>query len=76
MSSLKTYEVALYNEEVREALDLGTRHRDLSDGWADTHYIEVQAASPDAARAKIASRYPPSKGYVIVDVSISRFDED
>ena len=76
MSSLKTYEVALYNEEVREALDHGSKHRDLSDGWADTHYIEVQAATPESARAKISSRYPASKGYVIVDVSISRFDEE
>ena len=58
------------------ALEQGSRHRDLSDSWADTHYIEVQAATPEAARTKISGRYPASKGYVIVDVSVSRFDEE
>ena len=76
MGLLKTFEVAIYNEEVREKIEEGARHRDLSDAWADTHYIEIQAETADEARMKIARRYPASQGYVIVDVSISKFDEN
>ena len=75
MSLSKTFEVALYNQDVREKVEQGLRHRDLSDAWADTHYIEVQAETAEEARAKITRRYPASQGYVIVDISVSRFDE-
>ncbi len=70
---MKTYEIAIYNQEVRKLVADGGRHRDLSDAWADTHYIEVKANSPQEARAKVASRYPAENGYVIEEVISEKF---
>jgi len=62
------YEIGVYNEKVREKLANGERHRFLSDDWADTHYIEVNASSEEAARAKVADRHSSREGYVIISV--------
>lgn len=70
---MKTYEIAIYNQEVRKLVADGSRHRDLSDAWADIHYIEVKANSPQEARAKVASRYPAKNGYVIEEVISEKF---
>lgn len=63
-----TYEVAVYNQEVREAMKSGERHSFLKDDWADIHWIEVRAYNQEAARQKIESKYPPARGYVITDI--------
>lgn len=68
----KVFDVAIYNREVREALDKGRRHQ-LSDAWAEVHYIEIEAASEQEARMKVARRYPPAQGYVIDDVIPQKF---
>lgn len=75
MSALKSFEVAVYNREVRRLLAEGNRHRDLSDAWADIHYIDIKAKSEQEARAQIARRYPPEQGYVIEDVSSEKFSD-
>lgn len=59
------YEVAIYNSEVRERVEAGERHRDLSDEWADMHYIIVDAEDEDDARAAIERKYPSERGFVI-----------
>jgi len=46
----------------------GERHPFLKDDWADIHWIEVRAYSPDAARQKIEVRYPSFRGYVITEI--------
>lgn len=70
---MKTYEIAIYNQEVRKLVADGRRHRNLSDAWADTHYIEIKANSPQEARVKAASRYPAENGYVIEEILIEKF---
>lgn len=75
MSAIKSFEVAVYNREVRRLIAEGERHRDLSDAWADIHYIEVKAKSEAEARAQVASRYPAARGYVIEDVISEKFSE-
>jgi hypothetical protein len=70
---MKTYEIAIYNEEVRKLVADGRRHRHLSDAWAETHYIEIKADSPEEARAKVARRYPAENGYVIEEVIAEKF---
>ena len=75
MSALKSFEVAIYNREVRRLVAEGSRHRDLSDAWADIHYIDVKATSEEEARAQIARRYPPGQGYVIEDVIGEKFSD-
>ena len=63
-----TYEVAVYNKSVRDAMKEGERHPFLKDEWADIHWVEVRAYSPGAARQKVEVRYPPFRGYVIADI--------
>ncbi len=63
-----TYEVAVYNQAVRDAMNEGERHPFLKDEWADTHWIEVRAYTEAAARQKIEVKYPPHRGYVITDI--------
>ena len=62
-----TYEVAVFNQAVRDAMKDGERHPFLKDDWADIHWIEVRAYTPGAARQKIEVRYPSFRGYVITD---------
>ena len=62
------FEVGIYNEQVREAVKDGRKHRRLNDEWADIHYIEVEAETEAAARAKAAARHPAAQGYVIASV--------
>lgn len=64
------YEVAVYNQKVREKLANGERHKFLSDDWADTHYIEVNASSIEAARSKVVARHSAHEGYVIVSIEM------
>ena len=63
-----TYEVAVYNKDVRDAMKEGERHPFLKDEWADIHYVDILAYSPSAARQKVEVRYPPFRGYVIEDI--------
>lgn len=68
MSGRKSFEVAVYNQEVRRLVAEGARHRNLTDDWADTHYIEIEATDSTAAPKKIESRYPEHQGFVIEQV--------
>lgn len=65
---MPTFEVAVYNQEVRDCVRNGDRHRDLSDDWADTHYIEFRAESESQAKASATRKYPSNRGYVIESV--------
>ena len=71
MNSLSKYEVALYNAEVRKLVRQGERHRDLTDDWADIHYVVVRAKDEHEARAKIEAKYPERKGFVIEQVGLA-----
>ena len=62
------FEITIYNKEVREKVEAGGHHRDLTDDWADFQYIEIDADSAEQARARAEDRYPNSKGYVIDDI--------
>lgn len=64
------YEVAVHNRKIRHSLYVGEKNRTgFTDDWAQTHYIEVQATSPDEARKSVLRRYPEDKGFVIEGVS-------
>ena len=62
------FEIGLYNEEVRQRLKEGLRHRDLADSWGDIHYFEIEAEDAEEAKQKISRRYPPNRGYVIESI--------
>ena len=46
MSKIANFEVALYNKEVRRLVEEGSRHRHLTDDWAETHYIRLLLHNP------------------------------
>jgi hypothetical protein len=62
------FEVGVFNEAVRAALNEGDHHKQLKDEWADIHYFEVTAADAEVAQAEIARRYPPARGFVLASV--------
>ena len=70
---MATYEIGLFNQNVRNALKEGKRHRDLTDDWADIHYMDVEANDAQAARSKIARRYPTERGFVIASVEAHKY---
>ena len=65
MSALKKFEVAVFNQEVRDCVKLAERHRKYDDSWENIHYIEILARSFEEARRAAAKRFPPSDGFVI-----------
>jgi hypothetical protein len=76
-SGAQTFEVIIYNQRVRDAVNIGEHHSQYDDDWADNRYVEVKATSPEAAKRKLGSRYPKHLGFVVVDVidPSSKFDE-
>lgn len=68
------YEIAVYNADVRTYVEEGRHHRQLSDDWADTRYIEITAPDDRAAADKARSLYGEPNGYVIE--AVTRIDED
>ena len=70
---MPTFEIAVYNQSVREKLKLGERHRELKDDWADIHYVEIEADDIATARRKAEGKFPQNRGFVIEDVTSQRF---
>ncbi|MDP6108533.1 MAG: hypothetical protein QGF71_00470 [Rhodospirillales bacterium] len=62
------FEVGTFNKQVREALADGRRHRDLSDDWADMHYVTIKASDKDGTCQAAGRKYPLERGYVIDSV--------
>mgnify|MGYP000285772347 CR=1 FL=1 len=66
---MQTYEIVIYNEQVRQLVKQGDRHRRFSDDWGDSHYIEFKADSEDQAIAKCRQKYAEEDGFVIEGIS-------
>ena len=63
------FEVAIYNEAVKKSVREAEPNRTgLSDDWADTRYIEINAETEEAARRKVLARYPEHRGFVVLEV--------
>lgn len=65
---MKTYEITLYNKEVRKLVEQGDSHPQYDDGWADQRFIQLQAENEERARRLIHARHPARKGFVIIDI--------
>ncbi len=68
----KTFEVGLYNKEVRSCVKENDSHFDFGDEWADVHYQNVVALNEAEALTMITDRYPPEKGFVVTSVEEGR----
>ena len=66
---MPSFEVGVFNQEVRELTKIGEHHKNLSDSWENIHYIEFFAEDEQQARRKALSKYPRDLGYVIEQVS-------
>ena len=62
------FEITVYNKQVREKVEAGEHHRQLTDDWADFQYIEIDAETEEKARTLAEERYPNAQGYVIDDI--------
>jgi len=68
----KTFEVGIYNKEVRSAVKENISHIDFGDEWADVHYQNVVADTEAEALAMITDRYPEEKGFVVASMTIQK----
>ncbi len=66
----KTFEVGIYNQEVRSCVKENNCHLDYGDDWADVRYQNVVALSQEEALDLIKDRYPSDKGFVIQSCSV------
>jgi len=64
------YEGIIFNQQVRDAVQNDEPH-DLTDDWADNHYVETMASSSEHAKQRLEQKYPASQGYVIVEVKLA-----
>lgn len=65
---MKTYEITIYNKEVRDSLQNFQSHPNFDDGWSDQRFLQVEANNLQDARKIINRRYPERSGFVIVDI--------
>ncbi len=63
------YEVAIFNQEVRDAIARKEQHARYNDDWGTTQYIEIAALNEEMARSKVSQQHPANKGFVIEDIS-------
>ena len=65
---MNRYEVAIYNESVREAYAEGKKHPNYEKGWGDLRYLEVEAESEEDALRIVRKHHPQRHGFVVTDV--------
>jgi len=67
------FEVAVYNAKVRKLTEDNQSHPYLSDHWANPHIQDIKAGDEAEARKIAAEKFPSREGFVIGEVSASRY---
>ncbi|MDV7338550.1 hypothetical protein RYZ26_03010 [Terasakiella sp. A23] len=67
----KTFEVGIYNKEVRNCVKENNSHLDFGDEWADVHYQNIVAVTEAEALTMVTDRYPADKGFVVTSLKVS-----
>ncbi len=65
----KSFEIPVYNENVRNAVRNKQEYPDLESKWADTHLILVRAHTADEAINICRRKHPEKMGFVLGEVS-------
>lgn len=65
----KSYEIPVYNEEVRSAVRNKQEHPSFEATWADMHLITVLAHTPEEALANCQRQHPERLGFVLGEVA-------
>jgi hypothetical protein len=60
----KSFEIPVYNTEVREAIKNGKPHPSFENSWADTHLITVLAHTENEAIINCRRKHPEKMGFV------------
>jgi len=68
----KTYEVGIYNKDVRSSVKENLSNFEFVDEWADVHYHIVVADTAAESLPMITDRYPPEKGFVVTTLSVQK----
>lgn len=63
------FEFSVYNNDVRELVQMHESHSKLDDGWAEQRYIQIRAMNEEDATQQLRRRYPENKGFVISSVT-------
>ena len=63
------YEIAIFNQSVRESLARGEQHRHLSEDWSEIRYVELSADSLEELHDRIEQRFPARQGFVVEALS-------
>jgi len=73
----KSFEIPVYNEEVRQAVRSKQNHPSFEAKWADSRYIELPAKNVKSVIKKIRSKYPRRRGFKITAITeIPEFTTD
>ncbi|MFC7048226.1 hypothetical protein [Emcibacter nanhaiensis] len=67
---MNRYEVAIYNEAVRQAYAEGKKHPNYDKAWGDLRYLEVEAESEEDALRIVEKHHPPRHGFIIGDIML------
>ena len=65
----KSYEIPVFNSEVRSAVRNKQNHHSFEANWADTHLIVVRAHTADEALSICRRKHPEKLGFVLGDVT-------
>ncbi|MBL4801837.1 MAG: hypothetical protein JKY45_08065 [Emcibacter sp.] len=60
-----TYEISVYNQDVRTKIQEGLSHRNLESRWADVHLIEIRAETEEEAIASCRRKHPEKMGFIM-----------
>ncbi len=64
------YEVTLYHQDVRAAVQDNRHHAFFSDHWADFKVQGVLAHDENEAYQLVTERYPPEEGFVVQELAV------
>lgn len=60
-----TFEISVYNKDVRAEIQAGRHHQTLESSWADVHLIEILAANEAEAVAACSRKHPARMGFIL-----------
>lgn len=65
----KSFEIPVYNMDVRSAIKNKQNHPSFEAKWADTHLILIRAHTPEEAVTICRRKHPEKLGFILGEVS-------
>lgn len=64
----RSFQVSVYNQDVRHLVNREESHDYYDDHWAQAHRYQVFAETESEARSLVKTKFPPEEGFVIEDL--------